>query len=369
MQGKLLFPFLMVLVVSGLLLASCTAEPEIREVTRQVISEVPVTVEVTRVVIQETSITLPVEVTRLVEVLVVATPTVESETELTAEPLTPTPKPVTVTAVSGMRYTVQSGDTLYSISARTGVSMAAISAANNLDSSTLIFTGQELIIPGWSGGLAAIPTMAPAEPAPQPQPAPIIGANLLPNPSFEQGWYFYNGVNEWQLPDNWSLAVEEGPNTLNPGSGGNFLRPEIRLLTRAHIPPGEREQFVFDGEKTIKAFKGDAPTSFAIFTDMTLPPGRYRLTIRFFPDTVLAYSGSQKVWNLEPLAAEYRLIVNNGGSGWNSAVVGTQNSPSYEFSISETQTVRLGGAFRNRYIGSNNGWFLDNWSLQAIGAP
>ncbi|MBK7919359.1 MAG: hypothetical protein IPJ94_24485 [Chloroflexi bacterium] len=110
---------------------------------------------------------------------------------------------------------------------------------------------------------------------------------------------FFEGVSEWQLPDEWRLA-DEGPNNLVPGSGGNFLRPEVRLLASADLPPGEREQFVFDGQKTIKAFKGDAPTNFAIYTDVALQPGTYRFTIRFFPDTVIVYDGGKKVFSQEP---------------------------------------------------------------------
>ncbi|MEZ4641126.1 MAG: hypothetical protein R3E31_00015 [Chloroflexota bacterium] len=47
-------------------------------------------------------------------------------------------------------------------------------------------------------------------------------------------------------------------------------------------------------KNTIKAFKGGAPTNFAIFTDITLQPGRYRMTINFFPDIVAQYNGGTK---------------------------------------------------------------------------
>lgn len=362
-------------------LAACASSPTVVEVTREVISEVQV--EVTRIVTEEVPVEITVEVpvevpvevevevTRIVEVevevLVTATPAAETAAAATAAPA-PTMQPTTAPAaaaatavpVSGARYTVQQGDSLSRIATITGVSAEAIMAANNLSNANVIVAGQELIIPGWSGETAVAPPTQPGQPT---RPA---SANLLPNPSFEANWYFFNGVSEWQLPDNWLLSVDEGPNTLSPGSGGNFLRPEVRLLTNTDLPPGERERFVFDGIKTIKAFKGDAPTNFAIFTDVFLPAGRYRFTSNFFPDTVLAYDGGTKIWNQDPLAAEYRIIVNNGGSGWNAATVGVQNTRSYEFTLSEAQTVRIGTAFRNRFAGSNNGWFIDDWSLEAI---
>lgn len=54
----------------------------------------------------------------------------------------PTPTPVPQTT-----YTVQPGDTLYSISQRYGVAIEAIMTANNLTDRTYIYTGEVLVIP------------------------------------------------------------------------------------------------------------------------------------------------------------------------------------------------------------------------------
>jgi LysM repeat protein len=364
-------------------LAACAPEPEIVVITREVISDVPVTVEVTRVVPEEVTVEVPVEVevevTRVVEVTKLATvvsevegtpsPTEESSTPSPSPTFTPSasPTPSPEPTIAGI-YTVKPGDTTYTIYLETGVPVATIAAANNLANFRVISVGQQLVIPGWPGTpTAERPTRVSASSAPASTPAPAVGANLLPNPSFEGDWYFYNGVSEWQLPDSWLLAVDEGPNNLDPGSGGNFLRPEIRVITRADLPGDESSQFVFEGNKTIKAFKGGAPTNFAIFTDVALPAGSYRFTASFFPDTVATYEGSQKVWSVEPLAAEYRIIFNNAGTGWNAATVGNRNIRTYEFTLDSPQTVRLGVGFRNRFNAANNGWFIDNWSLQEIG--
>lgn len=63
-------------------------------------------------------------------------------------------------APSGGTYIVQDGDTLFDISQSTGVSVAAILAANNLSEQSFIIPGQKLIIPG-SGGAVDTPTPAP----------------------------------------------------------------------------------------------------------------------------------------------------------------------------------------------------------------
>lgn len=73
-------------------------------------------------------------------------------------------------------YTVQRGDTLYSISRRFGVSVQEIAAANHLVNPDLIYAGQTLVIPDASppsgGG-----NESPTQPLPAPQP-PISGGGI-----------------------------------------------------------------------------------------------------------------------------------------------------------------------------------------------
>ncbi len=364
------------LLLSLFWLAACSGEPEIVQVTRLVNQEVPVTVEVTRVVPQIAEVTVEVPVEVPVEVTVEVTRIVAETTAnptfppvVTATPtIAPTATvPPTATPIGdAVTYTVQPGDTLASIAALTGVSAAAIQQANNLSDPNQITAGQKLVIPGWDGVLAdgsVQPTVAPGATAPPPAGGP--GVNLLPNPSFEDDWYFYL-FNELQIPVGWQLSIYEGPNTLEPGPGGTFFRPEVRVITTADLPPDEQAMFVFDGNKTVKAFKGGAPTTFSLFTDVALPAGNYRFTINFFTDTVIAYENGQKVWAPDPMSAEVRIIHNDGGTGWVETVSGQRNSLTYDFTLTEPQTVRLGGDFRNRFVMQNNSWFIDDWSLYQL---
>lgn len=362
---------LVALVAGILLLAACAQQPQTVEVTRVVTQDVPVTVEVTRIVEVavveqvpvEVEVEVPVEVTRIVEVV----PTAEGEP--TAEPA-PTEVPPTATPAepaAGSAYTVASGDTLSSIAVATGVTVAEIMAANSMGSDAII-VGQELFIPGWDGGVvASAPSEGDAPPvADEPSPpVAVAGPNLLPNPSFEGDWYFYL-YNELQIPDNWQLLTDEGPNTLEPGSGGVFNRPEVRVVPSKDLPPAERSSFIFQGDKTVKAFKGGAPTSFSMFTDVSLPPGAYRLTINFFPDAVAGYDNQRKTYATDPLAAEMRVIHNNGGTGWQTTQIGQRNTVTYDFTVEEGGPTRLGAGFRNRFALANNGWFIDGWSLEAL---
>jgi LysM repeat protein len=318
----------------------------------------------------EVTVEVPVEVTGLVEIVVSATllPT-ESATAAPSD----TPAPTATAVLAGDIYTVQPGDTLAGIATITGVLIADIVAANNLNNQNLLQAGQELMIPGWDGTLLAVPTVSssPTTAAVALQPTAVIAIsdNLLLNASFEDDWYFFNGINELQIPIGWSTFVDEGLNTLTGDPNDLFFRPEIRVIPSQNLPDSEVPLFIFEGNKTIKAFKGGAPTSFAIFTDIALPAGSYRFAINFFPDIVSVYQDGTKIWATDPLAAEVRFILNNGGSDWTTAAIGTKNTMTYEFSLTQLATVRLGAAFRNRYVNANNSWFLDDWSLYRLGEP
>ncbi len=356
---------IMILLAGLLLLVGCAGEGQPIEVTRLIQQNVPVTVEVTRVVplevTREVLVETVVEVTQIITAVVTATP---AAVETAGSPPTATPTP------GGSSYTVQPGDSLALIAVRTGATTAAIQSANNLTDPGLLTVGQQLLIPGWDGVLieVEIPATAVAQAPPPPAEAVIQGPNLLPNPSFEGEWYFYL-YNELQIPDGWQLTTDEGANTLEPGAGGLFLRPEVRVVPAPDLPSTERALFIFDGQKTVKAFKGGAPTSFSLYTDVALPPGTYRMEIRFFSDTVAAYEGGQKVYASDPLAAEARIIFNDGGTFWQGTRSGQRNTITYDFTLTEAQTVRVGGSFRNRFVMANNGWFLDAWSLYALATP
>lgn len=277
------------------------------------------------------------------------------------------------TALAETTYTVKSGDTLYSIAHTYGTTVQAIVDANHLENARLIRVGQVLIIPDGSSDSATpapantpAPNNTPAPAAPTSVPAPTTApasTSLLPNPSFEGDWYKSNGINELQIPVGWFVATDEGANTLVPGDGGLFNRPECRVITDSSLPGNEADLFVFDGYKTIKCFKGGAPTSFSIFTDVYLQPGTYRFTMNFFPDIVQGLDNGNKVWATDPLAAEARVIYKNGGTNWATTTIGTKNTVTYTFTLTSAGSVRLGGSFRNRFVNSNNGWFLDAWTL------
>ena len=213
----------------------------------------------------------------------------------------------------------------------------------------------------------APPTNTPPPPATATSPAPS-GGNLLPNPSFEGGWYHINGIPELQIPADWRFEWEEGANPLDPDPWNAWVRPEVRVLTADFLPAHEHPLFIWDGRQTVKIFKGSGSINFRLVADVTLPPGRYRLTINVFPDLVVGYTpDGDKIWAPDPLSGEVRLLGGGGGTGWMLPTFGQKNTLTYEFVLGQQQTVTVGAAMRGRWAIPNNGWFMDDWSLLRIG--
>jgi hypothetical protein len=135
-------------------------------------------------------------------------------------------------------------------------------------------------------------------------------------------------------------------------------------MPRWLLPTSEQSLFVWDGDWTMKVFKGGARISYRLFTDVFLQPGTYRFTANYFPDLVTGYNGGQKIW-ASGGAGEVAFI-RGGVGGWSTVNVGSRNTMVKTFTVPAAGTVRLGVAFRTTWDLNNNGFFFDNWSLQRI---
>jgi hypothetical protein len=215
-------------------------------------------------------------------------------------------------------------------------------------------------------------TPAPAIPATDtPQPTlpspPVIEVNLLPNPSFEEGWYHIGGLPELQVANHWTLEWDVGSNPLDPDPWNEFVRPESRVLNGDFLPEGEHDLFIWDGDYTAKIFKREGATSFRLFTNVNLDPGTYQLEINVFPDMIDGYTEEgAKIWAPDPLSAELRFISGNNVGTWIFPTFGERNTYRHAFQVNASGQVRVGVAFRGRWAIVNNGWFMDDWSLNQL---
>ena len=217
---------------------------------------------------------------------------------------------------------------------------------------------------------AVPPTAPPATLPPAAPPTisanPVLGGNILPNGSFEEGHYNQNGIPELQLPNGWALEWDEGATGFGSNSWDVYVRPETRVLSAAFLPDFEQPLYIWDGSHTVKIFKGSGAISVRLVRDITLEPGTYVFEISVFPDLVMGYENRQKIWADDPVSGEVRFIVTGGGTGWILPAFGTRNTFTHTFTIAETQTIRLGAGLRGRYALSTNGFFVDAWSLKKV---
>ena len=148
------------------------------------------------------------------------------------------------------------------------------------------------------------------------------------------------------------------------------MRPESRVLNRDFLPASEHELFIWDGSQTVKIFKKEGSLSFRLLTDVFLDPGTYLFKINIFPDMIDGYTeAGSKIWAPDPLSGEFRFIVNLPAGDWIFPPFGQKSSFQHAFEITSTQKVHLGVAFRGRWAIENNGWFMDDWSLEQLSQP
>lgn len=217
---------------------------------------------------------------------------------------------------------------------------------------------------------AVPPTAPPATVPPTAPPTisanPVLGSNILPNGSFEEGDYLQNGIAELQLPNGWFLEWDEGPTGFGSNSWDVYVRPETRVLPKDYLPAFEHPLYIWDGNHTVKIFKGFGAFSVRLMRDVVLEPGTYVFEISAFPDMVMGYENGQKIWADDSTAGEVRFIVTNGGTDWLRPAFGTRNIFTHTFTVAETQNIRLGVGLRARFAITNSGFFIDAWTLKKV---
>ncbi len=214
------------------------------------------------------------------------------------------------------------------------------------------------------------PPQPTAPPPPPPSPTapaePVLGANLIPNGSFEEGSYTQSGIVELQVPNKWRVEWDEGPTGVGNADWDVYVRPEVVVISTANLPPEEHDLYIYNGQHAVKIFKGLGAVSVRLLTDVTLEPGTYIIESKMFADIVERWDDGVKVWAQDPYSAEFRFLVGDGGTFWTPQRFGQINVNNFTFTIDQLQTITIGFAMRGRYAISNNGWFVDDLSLRKI---
>ncbi|MEM8857440.1 MAG: hypothetical protein AAGD96_03915 [Chloroflexota bacterium] len=213
----------------------------------------------------------------------------------------------------------------------------------------------------------AIPTASPTASFLDPVSSLPSGTDLLFNGDFEEGHYNQDGIAELQLPNNWALEWEVGGTGFGDEVWDIWVRPEVRVLSKAEVPSNEHSDFFEDGDHTVKIFKGYGAVQFRLTQTIQLPPGRYQFTAHVYPDMIDDYTADgDKVFADDYRAAEISFLANGNQSNWEFVPIGEQNRFAYTFDISQDEPVLVGISGRGRFAVRNNGWFIDGLSVVKI---
>lgn len=222
-------------------------------------------------------------------------------------------------------------------------------------------------VPDGETGDAGASEQPVAEVPAEPTEVPLgfgspVGDNLLSNGGFEGGHYNHNGMAELQIPNGWRFEWKEGESGLDQP----FFRPETRVLSKPYLPEHEHELFIYDGDFTVKVFKGYAPIDFSLLTEVHLEPGVYEMTVNVFADMVVEYTDAGKVYSPSPSAALVKMMGGSAESLWMYPTFGERNEIQWRFRVSEAGVSTVGANLRGQYGLLNNGFFLDKWSLHKV---
>lgn len=121
--------------------------------------------------------------------------------------LIPSGAPTPTSLPTGGYYVVQRGDNLYRIALRFGTTSWAITAANNLPNPNRIYVGQGLLIPGYAVSTSVVPTAVRPKGEPRVRPAPT------PTPTPQVA-----------VCSPWANITEPTVNAKLDGSGITFIR-------------------------------------------------------------------------------------------------------------------------------------------------
>lgn len=151
----------------------------------------------------------------------------EEPTEVAQATVEPTLPPESTT------YVVQSGDSLYGIAVKFGVSAEDIMRANNIVDPDLLFAGQELIIP-----LEELPPVTPtptATPIPFEPPTPLAGVTVTPTPPERVAVEIKEAIAPGDYPDEMLILLNSGRPvrlegwTLSDQDGHTYTFPDLFL--------------------------------------------------------------------------------------------------------------------------------------------
>jgi LysM repeat protein len=233
----------------------------------------------------------PQPVAEVAPVAEAAPPAVETAPEASTPAPAPAPAPVVAPpAASGTNYVIQSGDSLSRIASLFGVTVAALRTANNLGTSSTIYVGRTLVIPGVTVAAGATDpiTLLSAESQAQARTIISVGRSL--------------GVSDYGIVIALAAAMQESSmRNINYGhldSVGLFQqRPASGWGTVAQLTtPEYAARLFYGGPSNPNAGKTRGLLDIAGWSSMSVTVAAQRVQISAYPDAYAKWEASARYW-------------------------------------------------------------------------
>ncbi|WP_430623525.1 LysM peptidoglycan-binding domain-containing protein [Leifsonia aquatica] len=225
----------------------------------------------------------------------------------------PAPAPTPTPALAVTKYAVVAGDTISRIAGRFGVPTSAVLSANGLSSSSLIFPGQQITIPGMTTAAVVTPrpAAAPAPPsvaAPAPLPSATAGQvvaltdEMRGNAALIVRVGHQEGVSDQGIVVALAAAAQEsGLRNVRYGdrdSLGLFQqRPSTGWGTAAQVLDPERAtRAFFGGSGNPNPGRTRGLLDIPGWTSMTVTQAAQAVQISAYPDAYAKWETSARAW-------------------------------------------------------------------------
>jgi len=216
--------------------------------------------------------------------------------------------------------------------------------------------------------------VAQSQPGQTTSPGLELFGNLLTNGSFETGYYHHNQIPELAIPKGWNFWFSPADAPKISRQDSPWGRPETVVWNIKDAPAQEQPLFFRDGSYNFKSFGAWRPIWWKLSQSVSglVPGATYRFTVPIFPDLVMDYQGHKKVFADDMLAGEHRLMVEAGGKTFDTGYLNGNKVPFGQYTevtldfSPPTAKAALTIDIRGRWGLRNNGWFLDDCSLERI---
>jgi hypothetical protein len=186
---------------------------------------------------------------------------------------------------------------------------------------------------------------------------------------------YFDTMHDWydqgvqQVRNGWSLWYASGHNPLgNPSYNepwNDWQTPEAIFRWDAFLPPEEHDLLLNDRGFAYKIFAGYKAWHIRLSSPiLSLPAGRYRLSLKYYCDAYAQYDG-RKIPPLDPLVFEAKLNLGEYQGRWEPADFLSDNIVHAEFEI-EDGHYDVSFELRNRWAIRNGGAFVKWFVLEKL---